>query len=86
VVKFIVNVRLMEKSVKSHVGSVMVEKVITQYNTLGMVCKTKVNTHPIHPAMVAGAGGNSGYERELVGAGLELDKSKAREGAKPAIV
>lgn len=32
-----VNVRLMEKSVKSHVGSVMVEKVITQYNTLGIV-------------------------------------------------
>jgi hypothetical protein len=86
VVKFMVNVRLMEKSVKSHVGSVMVEKVITQYNTLGMVCKTKVNTHPIHPAMVAGAGGNSGDERELVDAGLEVDKPKAREGARPAIV
>lgn len=36
--------------------------------------------------MVAGAGGNSGDERELVGAGLEVDKPKAKEGARPAIV
>jgi hypothetical protein len=37
VVKFMVNVKLMEKSVKSHVGSVIVVKVMTQYNTLGIV-------------------------------------------------
>jgi hypothetical protein len=36
VVKFMVNVKLMEKSVKSHVGRVMVEKVMTQYKTLGI--------------------------------------------------
>lgn len=30
VVKFMVNVKLMEKSVKSHVGSVIVEKVMIQ--------------------------------------------------------
>lgn len=35
VVKFMVKVRLMEKSVKSHVGSVMVEKVMSQYKPRG---------------------------------------------------
>lgn len=35
VVKFMVKVKLMEKSVKSHVGSVMVEKVMSQYRQRG---------------------------------------------------
>jgi hypothetical protein len=60
VVKFIVNVRLIENSVKSHVGRVMVQKVMAQYRMLGMTWKTKENTHPIHPTMVEGAGGGSG--------------------------
>ena len=59
VVKFIVNVKLMEKSVKSHVGSVIVEKVITQYKTLGIVWKTREKTQPIHPTMVVGVGGDN---------------------------
>jgi hypothetical protein len=63
VVKFIVNVRLMEKSVNSHVGNVMVEKVMTQYRTLGMAWKKKEKTHPIHPAMVVGTGGKGGGGR-----------------------
>lgn len=58
VVKFMVKVRLMEKSVKSHVGRVMVQKVITQYNALGTTWKKKQNNHPIHPAMVDGVGGD----------------------------
>lgn len=37
VVKFMVNVKLMENSVNSHVGSVIVAKVISQYSRLGMV-------------------------------------------------
>lgn len=36
VVKFMVKVKLIEKSVNSHVGRVMVVKVITQYRRLGM--------------------------------------------------
>ena len=36
VVKFMVKVRLIEKRVKSHVGSVMVVKVIAQYRKLGI--------------------------------------------------
>jgi len=35
VVKFIVKVKLMEKSVNSHVGKVMVVKVINQYKPRG---------------------------------------------------
>jgi hypothetical protein len=40
VVKFIVNVRLMEKSVKSHVGRVMVVKVMIQYRVPGSTRRT----------------------------------------------
>lgn len=58
-----VNVRLMEKRVNSHVGNVMVEKVMTQYRTLGMTWKKKEKTHPIHPAMVVGTGGKGGGGR-----------------------
>jgi hypothetical protein len=36
VVKFMVNVKLMEKSVKSHVGKVMVVKAMIQYNPRGI--------------------------------------------------
>jgi hypothetical protein len=36
VVKFIVKVRLIEKSVKSHVGNVIVVKVMSQYKPRGM--------------------------------------------------
>lgn len=54
--KFIVNVKLVEKSVKSHVGNVIVVKVIIQYKTLGMVWKTSENTQPIHPTIVVGVG------------------------------
>lgn len=56
-VKFIVKVRLMENSVKSHVGSVIVEKVMSQYKPRGTTWKAKVKTQPIHPAMVDGVGG-----------------------------
>lgn len=55
-----VNVKLMEKSVKSHVGSVMVVKVMIQYNPRGITWKMKVNTQVIHPAMVEGVGGRKG--------------------------
>lgn len=37
VVKFIVNVKLIEKSVKSHVGNVMVVKAMIQYSPRGIV-------------------------------------------------
>jgi predicted alternative tryptophan synthase beta-subunit len=64
VVKFIVNVRLIEKSVKSHVGSVIVANVMIQYRILGIVWKTKENVQPTHPTMVVGiGGGNSGGGR-----------------------
>lgn len=73
-VKFIVKVKLIEKSVNSHVGSVMVANVITQYRTLGMTWKKKENTHPNHPAMVEGVGGGNG------GGGIrEFEKVEARE-------
>jgi len=55
-VKFIVNVKLVEKSVKSHVGNVMVVKVIIQYKTLGLVWKTREYIQPIHPTMVVEVG------------------------------
>lgn len=60
VVKFIVNVKLIEKSVKSHVGSVMVVKAMIQYSPRGIVWKTKANTQVIHPAIVEGVGGRKG--------------------------
>jgi hypothetical protein len=41
----------------------MVEKVMTQYRTLGMTWKKKEKTHPIHPAMVVGTGGKGGGGR-----------------------
>lgn len=55
-----VKVRLIEKRVKSHVGRVMVVKVITQYRKLGITWKKKVNIQPNHPAMVEGVGGDVG--------------------------
>lgn len=57
VVKFIVNVRLMEKSVNSPVGSVMVVKVMTQYRKLGTAWKTKRKRRPMTPGMIVGTGG-----------------------------
>lgn len=54
--KFIVNVKLVEKSVKSHVGKVIVAKVIIQYRTPGTVWKIRENSQPIHPTMVVGVG------------------------------
>ena len=40
VVKFMVNVKLVEKSVKSHVGRVIDRKVISQYSTPGITFNT----------------------------------------------
>lgn len=56
----------------------------------------KVNTHPIHPAMVEGAGGNGGGESWETEVGLEARgiieveveeaiRLRARDGARPAI-
>jgi hypothetical protein len=74
VVKFMVKVKLIEKSVNSHVGRVMVAKVITQYRKLGMTWKKKENSHPIHPTMVEGVGGDDGG-----GGRKELEKADATE-------
>lgn len=49
VVKFIVNVRLMEKSVNSHVGRVMVVKVMIQYNAPGSTPKMPRITRANNP-------------------------------------
>lgn len=57
VVKFMVNVKLMEKSVNSPVGSVMVVKVMTQYRKLGTAWKTKRKRRPRTPGMIVGTGG-----------------------------
>lgn len=43
VVKFIVNVKLIENNVNNHVGIVIVANPITQNNILGMVCRKKTN-------------------------------------------
>lgn len=51
-----VKVRLMEKSVKSHVGRVIVEKVMIQYRRLGITWKKTVNSQPSQPDMVEGVG------------------------------
>jgi len=91
VVKFMVNVKLMEKSVNNRVGNVMVTKVIIQYRTLGTVWKTKVNHHPIHPAIVEGAGGNDvGREaatalEAAIGEVEGAVRLRARDGARPAM-
>jgi hypothetical protein len=91
VVKFMVKVKLMENSVNNHVGSVMVAKVMTQYRTLGTVWKMKVNTHPIHPAIVEGIGGK-GDMREAataleaaMGEVEDAVRLRARDGARPAM-
>lgn len=55
-----VKVKLMEKRVKSHVGRVMVEKVMIQYKRLGMPWKSRENTQPIHPTILVGFGGDTG--------------------------
>lgn len=44
--KFIVNVKLVEKSVKSHVGSVIDVKVISQYSTPGMTRTVNSSRRP----------------------------------------
>jgi hypothetical protein len=81
-VKFIVNVRLMEKRVNSHVGNVMVEKVMTQYRTLGMTWKKKEKTHPIHPAMAVGIGGKGGGGRwEMLKLAVTAEADVARDSA-----
>lgn len=46
VVIFIVNVRLVDRNVKSHAGSVKVTKVMVQYNTLGTIVKTPSKSPP----------------------------------------
>jgi hypothetical protein len=46
VVKFIVKVKLMEKSVNSHVGRVMVAKVINQKSMPGMMLRRKRTDRP----------------------------------------
>ena len=46
VVKFIVKVKLMENSVNSHVGSVMVAKVISQKRMPGMKLKSDRTGRP----------------------------------------
>lgn len=55
-----VKVKLMEKSVKSHVGSTIVVKVMSQYKPRGITWKMKLNNQVIHPAMVKGSGGMIG--------------------------
>jgi hypothetical protein len=88
VVKFMVKVRLIEKSVNSHVGKVMVVKVTIQYRTLGMTWKMKEKIQPIHPTMVEGAGGVTGAggrceekpdttEKLAVKAGIEVARDRA---------
>ena len=44
--KFIVKVKLMENSVNSHVGSIMVAKVISQKSTPGMMLKSDRTGRP----------------------------------------
>ncbi len=56
--KFIVNVKLVENKVNSHVGKVMDVKVISQYKTLGITLKTKTIMRPSKP-MIELAGGAS---------------------------
>lgn len=55
-----VNVKLIEKSVKSHVGNVIVVKAMIQYSPRGIVWKMKANAQVIHPAIVEGVGGRKG--------------------------
>ena len=59
-VKFMVKVKLIENSVNSHVGNVMVAKVIIQYSRLGITWKKMVNNQLAQPAMVEGMGGEDG--------------------------
>lgn len=49
VVKFIVKVRLMENRVKSHVGRVMVVKVMIQYNAPGRTVMMRRMTRASRP-------------------------------------
>lgn len=86
-----VKVRLIEKSVKSHVGTVIVVKVMSQYRLRGTIWKTKVTIQPIQPAMVEGVGGRKGGE-EVADAGKAVVKLedevaavrlRASDGANP---
>lgn len=52
VVAFMVNVRLVEKMVKSKVGTVMVVNVMSQYNTPGMTRKQDSIRWPSTPSSV----------------------------------
>lgn len=69
-----VKVKLMEKRVKSHVGRVMVEKVMIQYKRLGMPWKSRENTQPNHPTILVGFGGDTGG-----GGRWELEKPERPE-------
>jgi hypothetical protein len=55
VVKFIVNVKVVEKRVNSHVGRVIVVKVIVQNKRPGMTRKTANMTRPRMPNVVVDA-------------------------------
>lgn len=88
-----VKVKLMEAKVNIHVGNVMDAKVTIQYRRFGMVWKMRVNTQPIHPAMVDGVGG-SGVRRAEAAAAVspvtceveEAVRLRARDGARPTMV
>lgn len=56
VVKFIVKVRLMENSVNSHVGKVMVEKVMIQYRAPGKTLRMLRTTRASRPKVDEGVG------------------------------
>lgn len=51
VVKFMVNVKLIENKVNKEVGRVIVANVITQYRTLGMTWKKNRKKRPMKPAI-----------------------------------
>lgn len=59
VVKFMVKVRLMENSVKSQVGRVIVAKPITQNSRLGIVCRKNTSSCPKPPGIALSTGGGT---------------------------
>lgn len=77
VVKFMVKVRLIEKSVKSQVGTVIVAKPITQNSRLGTVWKMKTSRRPTTPGIASPVGGTDGRVRGVISGEAEKDTDAA---------
>jgi hypothetical protein len=88
-VKFIVNVKLVEKRVNRAVGKVMVEKVTSQYKRPGMTLATRISMLPSEASHVADVlpsgtllSTDGEFKAAIILAALAVAEGKLQEGMK----